>query len=141
MIQEFMSNDHKNCDRIYAQLEEAVSREDWGAANSLWLDFWEHTLRHFEMEEKVLFPEFETATGMTTGPTAVMRMEHNQIRSVGTQLIECLRNRTREDFLGYGETMMVLLQQHNMKEEQILYPMAERSLADGTQVVERMKNV
>ena len=32
-------------------------------------------------------------------------------------------------YLGCIETMLVLMQQHNMKEEHILYPMCERALA------------
>ena len=29
-----------------------------------------------------MFPSFEEVTGMTQGPTMVMRMEHNQMRSI-----------------------------------------------------------
>ena len=39
-------------------------------------------LRHFEMEEAVLFPAFEEATGMTQGPTMVMHAEHVQMKGV-----------------------------------------------------------
>jgi hemerythrin superfamily protein len=31
-----------------------------------------------------------------------------------------------DDFFGIGESFMIILQQHNMKEEQMLYPIAWR---------------
>ena len=49
--------------------------------------------RHINVEEGVLFPTFEQMTGMTTGPTTVMRSEHVEIR----RLME------RADLLGYSQ--------------------------------------
>ncbi len=42
-------------------------------------------------------------------------------------------------FLDLSETLMVLIQQHNMKEEQILYPMADNAIPDSASLVERMQ--
>ena len=41
--------------------------------------FQDALLHHFAMEEEVMFPAFEARTGMTQGPTAVMRSEHRQM--------------------------------------------------------------
>jgi hemerythrin-like domain-containing protein len=96
--------------------------------------------RHFAREEQVLFPAFEAATGMTSGPTAVMRMEHRQIEQLMASLQAALDRRDREEYLGVSETLLMLMQQHNAKEENILYPMADRSLAAaGDRVLERMR--
>ncbi len=141
MIQDYLSDDHKTCDQLYAKAEEAVVQEDWTRADGLWSEFHGHTLHHFAMEEQVLFPELERMHGSPMGPTQVMRMEHDQVRRIASQLEAALKERDREAFLGYGETMLVLLQQHNMKEEQILYPMADGSLPGGQEVLERMKHV
>jgi iron-sulfur cluster repair protein YtfE (RIC family) len=35
-----------------------------------------------------------------------------------------------ERYLGLSETLQVLLQQHNIKEEGVLYPMIDRALRD-----------
>ena len=95
--------------------------------------------RHFQMEETVLFPTFEEIGGMRHGLTQVMRMEHQQIRNVLASMSEALSNGDREEILEVGETMMILIQQHNVKEEGILYPMADQHLASyRKELIERM---
>ncbi len=41
----------------------------------LFAAFTSDLFHHFDMEEKVMFPTFEEKTGMTGGPTQMMRME------------------------------------------------------------------
>ena len=49
----------------------------------------------------------------------------------------------KDAYLSLCESMMILLQQHNMKEEQMLYAMCERILPEETKVttLEKMKAV
>ena len=35
-----------------------------------------------------------------------------------------------DELVDMGDTLLMLIQQHNQKEEQMLYPMAERALSD-----------
>ena len=44
-----------------------------------------------------------------------------------------------DDFLGASETMLYLMEQHNMKEEQMLYPMADE--AYGAETEELLKQL
>ena len=37
--------------------------------------------------------------------------------------------RDADDFSGYAETLHIMTQQHNMKEENVLYPMCDQHLA------------
>ena len=97
------------------------------------------TQRHFQMEEEVLFPAFEAATGMTGGPTQVMRGEHDQMRALLEQLAEGVSAQDATRVLGLTESFMVFIQQHNMKEEQILYPMTDQRLADAAEVMEKLR--
>ena len=41
---------------------------------------------------------------------------------------EAVKIKDRDGILYVGETMLILMQQHNMKEEGILYPMADQQL-------------
>ncbi|MCH2298348.1 MAG: hemerythrin domain-containing protein [SAR324 cluster bacterium] len=94
------------------------------------------------MEETVLFPTFEEISGMCQGPTQVMRMEHQQMRNLLARMSEAVSSGDREEILEVGETMMILMQQHNMKEEGILYPMADQHLASyREELIERMDAV
>ena len=82
------------------------------------------------MEEAILFPAFEEVTGMTQGPTMVIRAEHIQMNGVLAQIKESLEIDDPDTILGAGETLLMLIQQHNMKEEGMLYPMVDQHLTD-----------
>lgn len=120
---------HKACDEAFAQVEDAVAKGDWGKAANLQRRFGADLDAHFGVEEGTLFPSFEAATGMTGGPTRIMRLEHQQMRSLLADLDASLSGRDKDEFLGSAETLLLLMQQHNMKEENILYPMCDQSLA------------
>lgn len=130
-IQETMTDDHRRCDDLFAESEEFVANDSWGAGAARFEEFAAALERHFKMEEEVLFPRFEESTGMTGGPTEVMRSEHAQMRLLLEDLAEAVGNRDSEGYLGQAETLLIIMQQHNVKEEQMLYPMADESLGVG----------
>ncbi len=41
-------------------------------------------------------------------------------------MAQAIESKDRDAYLSIAESMMILLQQHNMKEEQMLYAMADR---------------
>ena len=86
-------------------------------------------LHHFDVEENVLFPAFEQATGMSMGPTAMMRAEHAQMRDLLHNMAAVIVAGRRDDYLGMSETLLLYMQQHNLKEENVLYPMSDQALA------------
>ena len=88
--------------------------------------------RHIRMEEDHLFPLFEDRSGIPagSGPTAMMRAEHQEIEAI---------LRVVEKFLDVGDCATViqtvegqpvhpslLFRSHDAKEERMLYPMADR---------------
>ncbi len=119
---------HKACDEAFADLEEAVAKGDWSRADGLCASFSTALLAHFGVEEDSLFPAFERRTGMAGGPTRIMRLEHMQMRALVEELAEALRVRDDDEFLGVVQTLLVLMQQHNLKEENILYPMCDDAM-------------
>lgn len=138
-INDFMSAHHKHCDDLFVLAESAVEKGDWDQAKSHWQDFASELENHFQREEAVLFPAFESATGMTAGPTQMMRMEHQQMRAIVNEMNKSCDSQDKTAYLGLSETLMVTMQQHNMKEEQILYPMTDNSLTDKDGVIDQMK--
>lgn len=142
-LTEPLQQHHKHCDDLFADAEAAAADGDWVRCQALLTRFHGEIETHFRTEETVLFPAFETATGMTGGPTQMMRMEHAQMRDLIEQMQAALTAQAGEAFSGAAETLLVFMQQHNMKEENILYPMCDRTLtvqADtlGTQLRERL---
>ncbi len=130
-IQTRMTDDHQRCDALFAEAEELVTEERWDEAAVRLEEFSRAMDRHFRMEEEALFPAFEAATGITAGPTEIMRSEHGQMRLLMEAMTDAANRHDRDDFLGQSETMLIIMQQHNAKEEQVLYPMADESITEG----------
>lgn len=128
-ITDFMGDDHRRCDTIFASAEESVSKGDWPSAESENRRFLEAMEHHFKMEEEMLFPRFEEVSGHTMGPTEMMRHEHRQMRQLFEQMNQAVTAQSADDYLGASETLLILMQQHNAKEEQMLYPMSDQVLA------------
>jgi iron-sulfur cluster repair protein YtfE (RIC family) len=126
---DYFKSDHGSCDGGWAEVEAAVDSGDAAATAGSWTRFKSALLRHLAMEEQLLFPAVEAATGMANaGPTQVMRMEHEQMRGVLEQMAAAVERDDPDELIDQGDTLNILIQQHNMKEEGMLYPMAERLL-------------
>ena len=143
IISSYMKNEHRECDTFFAEAEEAAAKDNWETANEKFLAFANETILHFKKEEEELFPTFESHTGMTQGPTQVMRYEHEQVRQLIGQMAGALEDKDKDAYLSLAESMMILLQQHNMKEEQMLYAMCDRQLPPALreETLEKMKNL
>ena len=125
----FFEQDHSDCDARWADVEELLDTEDVDSARPAWQKYDAGMRRHLAMEEEVLFPAFEAASGMGGGgPTAVMRMEHQQMRGLLDQIAVAVESGDAQEALDIGDTLLMLIQQHNVKEEGMLYPMAENLL-------------
>ncbi|WP_292664108.1 hemerythrin domain-containing protein [Nitratifractor sp.] len=142
-ISNYMTHEHRSCDGLFAEAEKLAASGEWDAAEKAFLDFANETLKHFKKEEEELFPAFEAKTGSTEGPTQVMRFEHEQVRGLVGKIAEAIEKQDRDAYLSLAESMMILLQQHNMKEEQMLYAMCDRVLppAEKSDLVEKMEKV
>ena len=126
-LSEYFTRDHRDCDSRWADVERAAEAGE-GLAQ-VWARFAEGLRLHLAREEEVLFPAFEEATGMKGGgPTTVMRSEHAQMRGVMDQMGEAVQRGDARELLDQGDTLLMLIQQHNQKEEAVLYPLAEQSL-------------
>jgi hemerythrin-like domain-containing protein len=122
-IIEYMTFDHRRCDELFAHAETLFNDGEDEKANEMLKEFYYGMLNHLAKEEEVLFPDFVRTTGMSGGPIQVMLMEHDQMRGLLKQMLESSQQGDVERAIAIGDTLMILIQQHNMKEEGILYPM------------------
>jgi hemerythrin-like domain-containing protein len=128
IITNYMRDEHRSCDELFVDAEKSVIDGDFTKAEREFLLFADDTLKHFKKEEDELFPTFESITGNTQGPTRVMRFEHEQVRGLLGKMAEAVESKDKDAYLSLAESMMILLQQHNMKEEQMLYAMCDRMM-------------
>ena len=77
----YFSADHDRLDALFAftlRIHQVAPEKALDTFNV----FHQGLLTHIVWEEQVLFPIFEAQTGITEGPTRVMRMEHERIKSL-----------------------------------------------------------
>ena len=137
-ITDAMRAEHKRCDNIFVQAEEAVSKGDWEKGSTLFKEFEEATEQHFLMEETVLFPAYTMKTNLSSVSDALMN-DHMQMRIVIFEMGEAIKEKNQEQFMGQADTLLTMMQQHNRKEESKMYSMADSSLrADADELLAKM---
>jgi hemerythrin-like domain-containing protein len=95
---------------------------------------------HHGKEEDLLFPALEEAgIQKEGGPIGVMLMEHNQGRGYVKSMSEAFDKFKKGDrnasakIVENGESYIVLLTQHIYKENNMLFPMADKVLSEAEQ--------
>lgn len=131
-LHQTLAGDHRACDEEYGWAESRVVCGDWPNARQAFNGFTRHLEEHLGQEEQHLFPAIERAMGSTMGPTAVMRSEHEHMRAIVRDMAQAIDARDATSFFGYADSLRMLMHQHNLKEESVLYPMAERLLGPAT---------
>jgi uncharacterized protein (DUF2249 family) len=139
-LRTFLAEDHRRCDALYAEAEAAAQAGDSERTRNLSAAFSFGMHRHFTMEEEGFFTEFEARAGMQGGgPTEIMREEHAQMRGLLDRLDAAAAAADFKTLLSAGETLLILMEQHNVKEEQMLYVFADEVFAGVTdELVKRL---
>jgi len=126
-ITEYLEADHRRLDALLVETADALGAGSVAQAARSFALFEEGIEGHINIEERLLLPHLEEATG-PGGPCEVMREEHGRILrgvwSIGAQL----RGSDVARCLAELDALARLLSAHNVKEEHVLYPAAERIL-------------
>lgn len=123
-INQHYTEDHQQLDDLFHEYQSLKSTDRWKAERAF-REFKTGLERHIVWEEEILFPAFEQKLShLQDGPTAVMRLEHQEIRKYLDAIAQKLAGEdfeTDEDELA----LETILCPHNHKEEGILYPMMD----------------
>lgn len=130
-VTEYLEADHARLDALVEATQQLAAAGSFDEARARFSELVCGLGRHIDVEEQVLFPTFEQITGMKDrGPTFVMRSEHVEIRRGMDAVVDALEQRDAslaEQTLG---ALTQTLAGHNVKEERMLYPMADRAVGD-----------
>ena len=143
ILSTFMKDDHRACDAEFANMENAIADENWAEGKKLFEKFGSDLLHHFNIEEEVMFPAFEARSASAhCNPTPVMLMEHSQMRQLVESMAKAVEEKDKDKFFGLSETLMMTMQQHNMKEEQMMYPMIDEAMGtESNMLLDSMKEL
>ena len=134
-IDEALSWDHDRLEALEAAAFAERAAGDLQAAFDLYAEFALGLRRHIGFEEDILFPAFEELSGMPSGPTTVMRAEHREIERLLEAIAGGIGDAAADVDVLRGDLHRVL-GEHNVKEERVLYPMADDCL--GREAADRM---
>lgn len=127
-VSKYLEHDHARCDNLYVRAVASVAARDWDQAAIRFPEFSEALRLHMEMEELVIYPAFEEVLGTTTGPTQTMRAEHKLLCEILHRLTEAIKRRNVIEFSDHADTFRLTTQQHNLKEEGMLFPLIDMML-------------
>ncbi|MGE5277694.1 MAG: hemerythrin domain-containing protein [Acidobacteriota bacterium] len=130
-VTEALSWDHDRLDALEAAAFEKRAAGDLVAARDLYGEFALGLRRHIGFEEQLVFPAFEQRAGLppTAGPTAVMRAEHREIEGL-LDRIEAGIGEAAAPVEALRRSLHAVLGDHNLKEEQVLYPSTDDLLGE-----------
>lgn len=132
-VMEYLQADHRRLDGIMGSCKQMAEGGNIEGARAAFSEFQQGLLRHIRIEEEMLFPEFEAATGLPKegGPTGVMRYEHVEIQRLLGLILDVFQGAQPSvaEFERLRSALVALLHEHNMKEERILYPMTDQMVA------------
>ncbi|NEV60890.1 hemerythrin domain-containing protein [Thiorhodococcus minor] len=131
VIKDSFTHDHHRCDHLLAAAETRVEAGDWPAIATSAEGLLAAMREHFRVEEEQLFPQLAKAFQPASSPIEVMCSEHAQMRALLDDLRAAVESRDKQACTGILETLHFLVQQHNYKEETVLYPMADGALREA----------
>jgi uncharacterized protein (DUF2249 family)/hemerythrin superfamily protein len=126
-VTEYLQGDHERLAAILEGVDRLAEAGDFPMAGPRFAEFACGLNRHIDAEETILFPAFEKMTGETRGPTTVMRDEHVRIRARMEKVAGALAERNADGARRAVAALNELLSVHNMKEEEVLYPMTDEA--------------
>ena len=138
-VMQYLGWDHDRLDDLLSRGLELARTDRWEDAAPLLQDFRSGLFRHIDIENEILFKAFEEVTGIGSGgPTTVMRHEHVDIKEYVDGILQAAADRNPDELERQHANLLGVLVEHNMKEENILYPATDRALdpASRTRLVE-----
>ena len=125
-IADYFEKDHDRLDQLYRDYMQ-LKHTHFADAREKFITFKQGLERHIRWEEEILFPIFQRKTGIIEGPVAVMEDEHRQILNILEHINLKIENNDSSSNR-FEHDLMVIMGHHNVKEENVLYPVLDHLL-------------
>jgi iron-sulfur cluster repair protein YtfE (RIC family) len=124
----WLNHDHKNFESVVYKCRTACDDADWPSVKRLFDEFASRYESHVRIEEKVLFPAYETHLGSPIEPTTSLKADHTQIFRLIGYISRQLEHGSHENLAEHFSLLYRTLTRHHEKEEEIFLPMASEAL-------------
>lgn len=137
-VTEILSREHQVVLKKLDAFEKALENFDVEGIRATITFFDERLILHRRKEEELLFPALGRYIGTEAGPIACMLHEHEDEKQKIESIRRALEHGTgpdvRHQIVMDGRYILNLLRNHIVKEDQILFPMAEQTLSENEKV-------
>lgn len=125
-----LKSDHDRLDRLLEETVSAFERGDLRALRLRFPEFAHHLRDHMRFEEEFMFPIVERTLCNAEGPICVMRRDHREIEDRLAGMAAALYLGDIAAFRDEHLALTLSLENHNGREERVLYPAIDRILDD-----------
>lgn len=126
----FFVHDHSQYEETLSLCHEAIKREDWDEAGSLFEELVRELESHIHREEEVVFPVYKAMVKISHDPIMALHTEHERIISILKDMQQVFRNHDLQHVRESIDLLKDLIRKHHEKEEDIFLPMAGYVLKD-----------
>lgn len=127
----FFEQDHRDCEARWVDVDELLATDDIELAQAAWFKYEASMHRHMAMEEEVLLPALDARGGVADHDAAkAILADHQKMRGLLEQVGEAIDDGDADEAMELGDALLMLVQKHNEREENTLYPWAESLLED-----------
>lgn len=141
-IVNILSRDHSHCDELLLQAELNMEKHRWELGLVMFRKFKQTLVRHLTVEETALFPALAEVMSASVPSINAMRVEHQKIMQVLRELDSAVGERDMDQFVGRAKALNLILQQHNCREEHMLYSISGQiPAAKKEQIIAAVRDV
>ncbi len=87
-----MPGDHRRCDELFAEMEQAIFQQRWSEACRLCRQFTASMECQFKIGEELVFPALMEASAEEKETVELMKLQHEQLRRLVSRLAASLDN-------------------------------------------------
>lgn len=140
-ITDCLKADHHRLDQLLEETLAALERGDLGQLRVRFPEYARHLRDHMRFEEEFMFPVVERVLCNAEGPVCVMRRDHQELSDRLVGMAAALYIGAIDAFRDELLSLTLSLENHNGREERVLYPAIDRLLDDGAraQLVEDIR--
>jgi iron-sulfur cluster repair protein YtfE (RIC family) len=122
-----LSHDHDRLDKLLDEAERALDLGEMTRALAFFTSFERGFSRHLWLEETIIFPLYEQRVRRPTA-TCELREEHARLLRLARATERALARGARPEAAGFFRNLRWILDQHHQREEELLFPAAERTM-------------